>query len=486
MQEFDYPGLLEKLKSHPANTANQCFSLTAGDAGEISVYPNSIRQAGEVFYFIGRNAAGKALWVAGAADRDNSPAKLEAQLVCKSKEGVLWRCPLSNHNAGIVRKIFSWTRPRCIGAGHSFGYGDRLGIANPAHVRAAATSPMKAVFAQQSIRELERTERQPEDVIDAATWAVFQEGYQAGWGADADHLKTTDHIDRMMQAGFTMFTIDPGAEVIDAADLLPIEAVTRRIAEKIPRDLGASVNDFLSKYVDQKFCIAENFVLQPEKEAVLRCLLKYSGVVAKTVFLWRYIAENYADRPVEIELSIDETESVTSAFEHFFISNELQKRGVKLMSLAPRFIGRFEKGVDYIGEIDVFMDEYKKHQLIAQKTGGYKIGFHSGSDKFQVYQAAAKLGIGSVHVKTAGTSYLEALRTIAEVEPGLFRKILDFCRNLYEVEKRTYHVSAQLQNVPAAADCSDARLMTLLDDDDALQVLHVTYRRVLTEKSVNG
>ena len=62
---------------------------------------------------------------------------------------------------------------------------------------------MKPILAQQSIRELERTQRKPEDVLDAATWAVFQEGYKDGFGADADHLKTTDDIDLLVKAGFT-------------------------------------------------------------------------------------------------------------------------------------------------------------------------------------------------------------------------------------------------------------------------------------------
>jgi hypothetical protein len=91
-----------------------------------------------------------------------------------------------------------------------------------------------------------------------------------------------------------------------------------------------------------------------------------------------------------------------------------------------------------------------------------------------------------VHVKTAGTSYLEALRTVAACEPDLFREILEFSRGLYEHERRTYHVSAELERVPAAAETGDGDLADLFEDDDARQVLHVTFGRVLTEKDDDG
>ncbi len=89
---------------------------------------------------------------------------------------------------------------------------------------------------------------------------------------------------------------------------------------------------------------------------------------------------------------------------------------------------------------------------------------------------------GNVHVKTAGTSYLEALRTIAAVEPELFREILNFSRVHFENEKKTYHISAQLDKVPESKDLSDKQLLELFDDNCARQVLHVGFGKVLTTK----
>ena len=86
---------------------------------------------------------------------------------------------------------------------------------------------MRPIFAQQSIRELTRTGREADEVMDAALWAVLQEGYKNGFGADADHLKTIEDVDRMVDAGFTFFTIDPGNYVVNVARLVyPVNALS--------------------------------------------------------------------------------------------------------------------------------------------------------------------------------------------------------------------------------------------------------------------
>ena len=113
-------------------------------------------------------------------------------------------------------------------------------------------------------------------------------------------------------------------------------------------------------------------------------------------------------------------------------------------------------------------------------VGPYKMSIHSGSDKFSIYPIVAELTGGLVHLKTAGTSYLEALRAIARVEPGLFREIYDFARGRYETDKATYHVSADLSKVLPAAALADEQLPGVLDQFDARQALHVTFGSVLT------
>jgi hypothetical protein len=373
-----------------------------------------------------------------------------------------------------------------IGLDDSFGFGDRLGIANPAHIRSLAGSRMKPILAQQSIRELQRTHRTPDEVMDVASWAVLQEGYQDGFGADADHLKTTDDIDLMVRAGYTFFTIDPSSYVVNEADSLPLDEVEEMVAALPWGSLEDKPENCISRYESRVLEIDEEFALHPTREEVLRGLLKYGGVIAHTVSMYRYLKSTYSDRPSEVELSVDETDSVTSPFEHFLVASELKRLGVKLVSLAPRFVGDFEKGIDYKGDIELFKSKYVKHLKIAEKLGPYKISFHSGSDKFIVYEAVGSLDLGRVHVKTAGTSYLEALKTLAMKDPLLFREILEFSLEHFETEKRTYHVSADLAKVPDLKDVSDEGLPGLFEQNDTRQILHVNFGKVLTDKDNSG
>jgi hypothetical protein len=176
----------------------------------------------------------------------------------------------------------------------------------------------------------------------------------------------------------------------------------------------------------------------------------------------------------DFEISVDETDSPTTPLEHFFIASELTRLGVRFTSLAPRFIGRFEKGVDYIGDLTALDLELAKHAAVTAHFGTYKLSLHSGSDKFSVYPLIARYWGECLHVKTAGTSYLEALRVLARLEPDLFRDIYAYARQHYEIDRRSYHVSAQLEKLPDTGD-----LPALLDDFHAREVLHVTFGSVL-------
>ena len=109
-----------------------------------------------------------------------------------SGENTLLLGPLSAENAAALRSRLAWLRPSVLGLRSAAGLGDRLGLATPGHLRAvrAAGGHLAPLPAQQSIREMSRTGRGPQQVMDDATWGVFAEGWRAGFGADADHLKT--------------------------------------------------------------------------------------------------------------------------------------------------------------------------------------------------------------------------------------------------------------------------------------------------------
>ena len=123
---------------------------------------------------------------------------------------------------------------------------------------------------------------------------------------------------------------------------------------------------------------------------------------------------------------------MTSTAEHVYIASELRRLKVQWVSLAPRYLGRFEKGVDYLGDPSLDFSESPASipQVFCRACGSepkptapYKLSLHSGSDKFSVYPIVSELAGDLVHLKTAGTSYLEALRTISVVDPSVFREI---------------------------------------------------------------
>jgi hypothetical protein len=169
-----------------------------------------------------------------------------------------------------------------------------------------------------------------------------------------------------------------------------------------------------------------------------------------------------------------------------YFATELRRLGVQWVSLAPRYVGRFEKGVDYIGDLAAFTANFAIHAAIARTLGPYKLSLHSGSDKFSIYEIVARETQGLVHLKTAGTSYLEALRTVAQVQPDLLRDIYAFSLECYETDRASYHVSAELRRAPIPTGMPDTAVPMLLDQFDARQILHVTFGSVLTAQDPSG
>lgn len=388
-------------------------------------------------------------------------------------------CPLTPANAAALRERLPWLNPTPLGLHTSAGFGDRLGVATPGHIMAAERYPgIAPIFAQQSVRENARTGRTPQQVLDDAMWGLFQMDWRAPWGADADHLKTPADADTFIDTGYTFFTIDPGAHVDNDAHDAPPDAVTAKFAALPWEALDDTPAALRNRYCQQTFAVGD-FTLAFDQETLERAAAKYGCAIAHTAMMYRHIVTRMGERPFDLEVSVDETETPTSPEEHLFVALELRRLGVQWVSLAPRFVGRFEKGVDYIGDIPTFTDAFARHAAVARAVGPYKLSLHSGSDKFSIYGIAARLTGGLVHLKTAGTSYLEALRTAAQVAPAFFRDILAFAIGRYETDRATYHVSARLANVPAPETLTDAELPDLLNQFDARQVLHVTFGSVL-------
>jgi hypothetical protein len=388
--------------------------------------------------------------------------------------------PLSSRNAVVLRQRLPWLKPVTLGLRTSAGFGDRMGIATPGHVLAVHGTGVAPIFAQQSVRENARTGRAPQQVMDDAMWGAFLAGWREDWGADADHMKTIDDIAPFVQAGYTFYTIDPSDHVDDTSekdDLRTLEAKATALDwEMLQTTLAETRQRYLRTFA------LDGLSLTFDEQTLFRALAKYGAAVIHTARMAQYLQTQLNGQPFELEMSVDETGTTTSLHEHFYIASELKRLNVPFVSLAPRFVGRFEKGVDYIGDLAELEQNIAGHASIMHYFGDtYKLSLHTGSDKFGVYPIAVRYTHGLVHLKTAGTSYLEALRLVAAFDPDLFRIIVNYARTRYETDRKTYHVSASLENVPPAASLSPEQLVGLLDQFDARQVLHVTFGSVLDQ-----
>jgi len=214
------------------------------------------------------------------------------------------------------------------------------------------------------------------------------------------------------------------------------------------------------------------------EEALARTALVYREAIGHAQRLFEAGREIRAE--FDFELSVDETATPTTAEAHLFTAREVQAAGVRVSSLAPRFIGEFQKGIDYIGDPLSFERSLSTHAALARRLG-HRLSVHSGSDKFSVFPAVGRQTRNRFHLKTSGTSWLEALRVLAEREPALYRELHARALNGFPAARRYYHVTPALDAVPEVAKLSDDQLPGLLDEKDSRQLVHITYGEVLRD-----
>ena len=431
-------------------------ALRAASAG---IYETSVDAAENTACAVARDAGGKFLAAAGDTGAFSG----------EDRPGYR-RCPLDNGNAAALQALFSYTRPvSCRGRDLTIGLGDRLGLAAPGHVRAIAPYGAFPVLAQQSVRELTLTGRSFTDVVSAAAFGVFQAGYRGGYGADGDHLKTEEEIRTALDAGCTMITLDC-SEKIDAAAALLSDGEIDALYEALPAEVRER---YEKRYLDTDLPGAGRL----SRAELRRIVTVFWRAVDHAVDCWRVIGPSGAD----FELSIDETRTVTTPAEHFVIASELAAAGVRPDSVAPHFSGEFEKGIEYSGCLRDFARDFEIHQKIADRFG-YRLSVHSGSDKFSVFSTVGRVTRGRVHVKTAGTNWLEAMALVAERDPALYRRAHVYALEHRPEAERYYHVSTDPSTIPDIELQCDAYLPEYLKLPASRQTMHIAYGLLLRQE----
>jgi hypothetical protein len=182
----------------------------------------------------------------------------------------------------------------------------------------------------------------------------------------------------------------------------------------------------------------------------------------------------------DLEVSIDEGSRETTPEDHLFVAEYLHKRGVDFKSLAPKFPGEFQKGVDFVGDLDAFTKSVQIQVALSREIGGYRLSLHSGSDKFSVYPIFGEVTGGNFHIKTSGTSWLQAVKLVAAANVELLGRLYDLCLENLAESKKAYHVSITSENFPPELPGGD--LLAFCDRLDVRQLFHISYGVLLDEE----
>lgn len=450
---------------------NKIIRERAGQADDL-IGLRSIHEYGGCTCFLSKYPGGKYLCIAGEEDIGFEGIKIQegkTTFLCSE---------LTHENAEVLRELFSFTKPSPVGSYDlTFGVGDRLGIACTGQIRLFKKYKAVPVLAQQSVRELELTGRSYSQVIDSSTWAVFEEDFQRPWGADGDHLKEEEWVRKALMDGCTMITVDLSDHLKEKyLQGEPKKAITD--FELLDESYKMRIR---SEYLRGPIEIDKGEFITFSTESLSIIAITYKDALDHAERL--YLAGIKVKNKFDFEISIDETEMITLPQAHFFIAMELKKKGVAFTSLAPRFNGQFQKGIDYIGDRDDFRKSISAHYSVARHFG-HRLSVHSGSDKFSIFPIVGKETAGKFHIKTSGTNWLKALEVIAETNPEFYRKLHSYALEVFPIARTYYHITPDLKQLTDLESTSDTELTCIFRNPADRQVLHVSYGEILKNLSL--
>src|SRR5262245_32751715 len=295
-------------------------------------------------------------------------------------------------------------------AKYSIGVGDRFAHQAKAQLRACMLAAERGVevvpVRNKSNREHTIIGSEPGSVRASADDAVKELGWKKPYHVDADHIRL-ETVDRFISAS-DFYTIDVADSIGQAAEVSAVKAYLDRHDDLIGRlKIPGVLKPFTLTREDAERVAAKDLRAVQDAGAIYR---KIAGAKGAVNFI--------------TEVSMDETDAPQTPPELLLILAALADEKIPLQTIAPKFTGRFNKGVDYVGDLKQFEREFRDDLAViefAVRTFGLpanlKLSVHSGSDKFSLYpimrKAIRDAGAG-LHLKTAGTTWLEELIGLAE------------------------------------------------------------------------
>jgi hypothetical protein len=292
----------------------------------------------------------------------------------------------------------------------SFGLGDRFAHQGKAQLRACMLAVQQGAEVipvwNKSNREHTFIGTEPSSLRAEADAAVKALGWKKSYHVDADHIRL-ETVDRFIPHS-DFYTIDVADSIGKPADTASLKAFVDRHPELIGK--------IVIPHIDQPFSTTRDYVE--------RIAGKFLLAVQDAGKIYRHIAKAKGEANFITEVSMDETDSPQTPPELLIILAAIADEKIPIQTIAPKFTGRFNKGVDYVGDLKQFEKEFNEDLAViafAINTYGLpsslKLSVHSGSDKFSIYapmRRALKKFDAGLHIKTAGTTWLEELIGLAE------------------------------------------------------------------------
>ena len=292
---------------------------------------------------------------------------------------------------------------------YSIGIGDRFGHQGNAQLQAFLTAKQLGVDVvpvwNKSNREHIIIGTNPEDTRREADAAVKKMGWKGAYHVDADHIGL-GNVDKFM-AYSDFFTLD----VADFIGKAPVDA-----------DLHA-FEQTLAKYIGKLNIPGVQRDITVTEDSLHKIGTKYLYAIKEAAKTYQHIKKNKGEGKFIVEVSMDETDAPQTPVEMFFILAAIALEGIPAQTIAPKFSGKFLKGIDYVGNPNAFAQEFEEDILVIAHAvnvfnlqKNLKLSVHSGSDKFSLYphiRRVLKKHNAGLHLKTAGTTWLEELIGLA-------------------------------------------------------------------------
>lgn len=373
-------------------------------------------------------------------------------------------------------------------AKYSMGVGDRFEHQGAAQLQAIKKFRKEGVDVapvwNKSHREHEIIGTKPASVQKEAQAAVEELGWEDNYYIDADHIGL-DNVDLFMDSS-NFFTLDVADNIGEKAD---------------QKTINSFVNKY-KKYIDNPSIPEELKQHDITVEEIEKIAGKYLQAVKEAGKIYRHIESKKGKDNFITEVSMDETENPQTPVEMCFILAAIADEGIPIQTIAPKFSGEFYKGIDYVGDVSAFAEEFKADLAVIKYAveefglpDNLKMSIHSGSDKFSIYkpiQETLKENQAGLHIKTAGTTWLEELHGLIlagddglDYVKNIYKQALDRIDELSEPYKDVINIDRD--NLPTKAETDEfteqdlaAMLVHNTDNEnyniDLRQLFHLSYK----------